>query len=119
MIAAHAHWGIRGGFIIINLYMNTELGLEGENLGILWRAVEYAATLNQLGYDWVIMGDFNMDVESLHTNSLIQSVHGRHIASTTIFQVNGHRVASTSVSFLAVSYRIYFKELKLIHILKL
>ena len=34
-IAAHAQWGVRGGIIIINAYLNTELQFEGENMAIV------------------------------------------------------------------------------------
>ena len=76
MVAAHAHWGIRGGIVIVNIYMDVELGLAGGHLGMLWRAVEYVGQLNELGYEWAIVGGFNMGIEELNYNGWVEMIGG-------------------------------------------
>ena len=44
-MAAHVHWGAAGGNTFINLYLDVELGLEG-NMGRIWKVVEYIRMLN-------------------------------------------------------------------------
>ena len=34
-VAAHCHWGVPGGIVVICAYLDTELGFEGENLAII------------------------------------------------------------------------------------
>ena len=46
-----------------------------------WRVVGYIITLNARGYDWVVMGDMNMDSAAFNADHWIQSVRGFPLAS--------------------------------------
>ena len=76
VMAAHVHAAVPGGVVVINVYLDTELQFEGDNMAMIWRIVEYAHALNQRGFDWIIMGDFNMEMATLNANKWIESIKG-------------------------------------------
>ena len=82
-IAAHCHWGVKGGLVVVCVYLNTDLGFLGENLSIIWRIAEYCMMLNARGYDWVVLGDFNLTFDEVNANRWVEGVRGHHITSTT------------------------------------
>ena len=48
---------VEGGIIIISVYLNTNIGLQGGNRALIWRVVEYLTTPNRCGYDWLAVYD--------------------------------------------------------------
>eukprot|EP00959_Pyramimonas_sp_CCMP1952_P450993 9442522-Pyramimonas_sp.AAC.1 len=60
-LAAHVHWGVPGGFILISTYLYVNEGLSDNNVRILAEICEYIEVVNAMGLDWIVAGDFNLE----------------------------------------------------------
>ena len=65
MVAAHVHYGVAGGLVVVAVYLRVGEGMSAENLAITWKLCEYLMELNCKGYAWVVGGDFNMELSTL------------------------------------------------------
>ena len=64
-LAAHVHWGVPGGFILISTYLYVNEGLSDINVRILAEICEYIEVVNAMGLDWIVAGDFNLEQSEL------------------------------------------------------
>ena len=65
LAAAHVHWGVGGGLVMLSVYLVDSAGCDAVNQGILLTLLRYLVQLNAAGYDWIVGGGFNMHVDSL------------------------------------------------------
>ncbi|CAK0827554.1 unnamed protein product, partial [Prorocentrum cordatum] len=70
LVAAHVHWGARGGLVILSLYLVDSVGLDDQNKRILWTLASYLAKLEAAQMDYIARGDFKMGMEKLEDSSL-------------------------------------------------
>ncbi|CAK0906075.1 unnamed protein product, partial [Prorocentrum cordatum] len=66
-VAAHVHWGVPGGLIVIGVRMVPGIRVAGANLSIPWALAKRVAAWNARGLDWIIGGDWNADAAGAST----------------------------------------------------
>ena len=62
-VAARAHWGVPGGLVLVSVYVEVGEGPSQRNLAILHEVCSYLAVLNAHGFDWLVGGDSNMEID--------------------------------------------------------
>ena len=83
LVAGRVHYGVRGGFVLISVYMRDWEQLGPENIATLWRLVEFLHEMNSRGVDWVVCRDWNMDVHALDHACWITRVRGIALPPST------------------------------------
>ena len=51
--------------MLLSIYLRTSVGMDSRNIAILHQLASYLALLTSRGFDWVVMGDWNMTAEEL------------------------------------------------------
>eukprot|EP00959_Pyramimonas_sp_CCMP1952_P382746 8020298-Pyramimonas_sp.AAC.1 len=65
MLAGHAHWGVKGGIIVVVVCLRHAAGMDDDNPDAVHELRSYLRVLNARKLDWVAMGDWNMEVGEL------------------------------------------------------
>ncbi|CAK0865013.1 unnamed protein product [Prorocentrum cordatum] len=65
MSAAHVHWGVRGGLVMISVHLVDSVGFSVVSQEISFTLLRHLVQLKAAGYDWVVGSDFNMALELL------------------------------------------------------
>ncbi|CAK0909012.1 unnamed protein product, partial [Prorocentrum cordatum] len=72
LVAAHAHWGVAGGFVAISPYFHDSAGWNADNQHAAAVIMKYLAKLSAAGIDWVVGGEFNVEPAEIPA----QQLHG-------------------------------------------
>ncbi|CAK0837814.1 unnamed protein product [Prorocentrum cordatum] len=59
LVAAHVHWGVRGGIVFVSAYLVDSVGMNDVNRSIFGALTRYLTKLTASGIDWIVGGDFN------------------------------------------------------------
>eukprot|EP00959_Pyramimonas_sp_CCMP1952_P249308 5211461-Pyramimonas_sp.AAC.1 len=62
-VAAHLHWGVPKGIVVMGVYLYDDQGLDADNMAIISGILKYVGLLNFLGMDWIVLGDWNLQPE--------------------------------------------------------
>ena len=81
ILAAHVHWGLRGGLVCVSAYFIVGDTNWAENLALLWEAVQYIKKVEIQGHTWMLAGDFNAEPEQVFNADMLQKMGARLLAS--------------------------------------
>ncbi|CAK0835143.1 unnamed protein product [Prorocentrum cordatum] len=81
IVAAHVHWGIRGGWVCLPAYFIVGDSGWVESFALLWKVVQYFKNVEQQGHAWMLAGDFNAELEQVLNADMLQRLGARQLAS--------------------------------------
>ena len=70
LCAGHVRWGVRGGLILLSLYLQDSVGMCDFNRLASWHVAQYISRLQAAQHDCVVAGDFNVSAEVLAASRL-------------------------------------------------